>query len=80
MNPRIDSWKRRVFHFSAVFPILGRDSYERMNSRLERQIKIRGEKRNNSICKHKNRQLYPFYEGPKIHAPRFFDQKVNLQE
>jgi hypothetical protein len=74
MNPNIDSWKRRLFHFCAVFPIFGRNSYERMNSRLERQIKIREEKRKNIIIKHKNRQLYPFYEGPKIQASRFFDQ------
>jgi hypothetical protein len=74
MNPKIESWKRRVQFFFAVFPVIGRNDYERMNSRLERQIRIREEKRNCTTNKRKNRQLYPFYEGPTLHAPRFFDQ------
>jgi NRPS condensation-like uncharacterized protein len=73
MNPKIDSYKRRVVYFFAVFPVLGRNNYERMNSRLERQIGIREVKRKTSINQHKNRQLYPFYEGKVSKTVIFFD-------
>jgi hypothetical protein len=75
MNPKIDSWKRRIFFFFAVFPIVGRNNYERMNSRLERQIHIRDNKRKSISFKNKSKQLYPFYEGQKITPGSFFDSE-----
>ena len=73
MNPKIESYKRRLVYFFAMFPVLGRNNYERMNSRLERQICIREGRRRTTGAQHKNRQLYPFYEGKVSKTVIFFD-------
>ena len=41
-----DSILRRIRYFIAVFPIRGRNNYQRLNERLDRQIKIRNKIRN----------------------------------
>ena len=41
-----DSIFRRLRYYSSVLPMIGRSNYRRLNERLDRQIKIRNDKRN----------------------------------
>ena len=68
-----DTLKRRITFYIAVLPFIGRNNYERMNSRLDRQIKIREHKRENGTIRSKTRMLFPDYQPLESKKKLFFD-------
>jgi hypothetical protein len=77
MWPKSINIKRRVLYYLAVFPFFGRNHYERLNSRLNRQIKIREEKRNGVSTLKKTKLLFPGQQNIFDDKKLFFD--VNYQ-
>jgi hypothetical protein len=68
-----DSLRRKIIYNIAILPFLGRNIYERLNSRLDRQIKIREEKRNSQIKVKKTKHLFPQYHNEYSTKKLFFD-------
>ncbi len=68
-----DSLRRKILYNIAVFPFLGRNMYERLNSRLDRQIRIREEKRNNQAKVKKTKHLFPQHHNLFSTKKLFFD-------
>jgi len=68
--------KRRMIFYVAVLPFIGRNSYERMNSRLDRQIKIREMKKQNGSFRSKTRMLFPDYKPLESKKKLFFDTQM----
>lgn len=64
---------RRIRYNLAVFPVLGRNAYERLNSRLDRQIEIRKEKRLGIKNVRKSRLLFPNQNYTSDSKKLFFD-------
>lgn len=62
------SLKRRAYYQLAVLPFIGRNIYERLNSRLERQIKIRYEKRKK--IKNTKNPILPSQQNENIYDSR----------
>jgi hypothetical protein len=68
-----DSLRRKILYNIAVLPFLGRNMYERLNSRLDRQIKIRETKRNSTSKIKKTKLLFPHYQDESSPKQLFFD-------
>jgi hypothetical protein len=70
-----NTFKRQIIFYLAVLPFVGRNSYERMNSRLDRQIQIREKKRENGSARSKTRTLFPDYKPLESKKKLFFDSQ-----
>lgn len=68
-----DSLKRKIIYNIAIFPFLGRNIYERLNSRLDRQIKIREEKKIKETKVSKSKHLFPQHHNEFYAKKLFFD-------
>jgi len=78
MNAKFQSIRRKVKFFFSVFPFFGRNHYERLNSRLDRQIKIREEKRKLINNKIKKKQLFSQVDQEMyLKKINFFDNDKN---
>ncbi len=75
MNVSFESISRRMKYYLATFPIFGRDHYERMNERLERQIKIREAKRQMNKPNYKKKQLFLPSDSKYSIVDTFFDNR-----
>ncbi len=71
------SLKRRMRYQLAIFPFFGRNVYERLNSRLSRQIKIREEKRQGKVRVIKTRMLFPQKNDFLKIKMTFFDSNLS---
>jgi hypothetical protein len=68
----MSNFKRKAKYYLAIFPFFGRNNYERLNSRLERQIKIREEKRSKMTPRKKSKLLFP-NQGKTSLRKMYFD-------